>query len=259
MQFTYFPPEERGKFWPYEARTKWRWWTAFGIAVAIIFVGSFLGSIFGTVFRTLGVGPGAGVRTPVIVTDLLVTLIFIAVFWTWFCKMAARAGGATLRDVLALRQGVGGWKLYAECAAAVICLVALYVPAASLIFRIDLSADALPMATALRGDWWPLALAVVVVGAPVSEEFIFRGFLQTALVQTRLGYWGGAVVSTTAWTLLHAHYSVAGMGIVFAMGILCVWYLRRSGSLYMAMFCHALYNLLVSLGVMFLPKAWLGF
>jgi uncharacterized protein len=263
LQFTYFPPEERGKLWPYEARTKWRWWTALLMTVLIVLAGSvaatFVGAFFQGFFGALGRRSGAIAQAPRIQEFQIFSLILVNVFWALFSTLAARAGGAKLSDVIALKRGVGGWKMYAECLFAVACLIAVYGSIATFVFQVNLIADALPIASMLWGSWWPLALFAVVVGAPVAEEFLFRGFLQTALMPTFLGYWGSALVATIAWTLLHAHYSIPSQVQVFLMGVLCAWYLRRSGSLYLAMFCHGCYNLLISLGVMLLPKAWYGF
>ena len=40
----------------------------------------------------------------------------------------------------------------------------------------------------MTGPDWLLALLVIGVGAPLSEELLFRGFLQSALAQSRLGF-----------------------------------------------------------------------
>ena len=43
----------------------------------------------------------------------------------------------------------------------------------------------------LFGEQWVLALLVVGIGAPLSEELLFRGFLLSALARSRLGFAGG--------------------------------------------------------------------
>ena len=48
----------------------------------------------------------------------------------------------------------------------------------------------------LFGERWVLALLVVGIGAPLSEELLFRGFLLSALAGSRVGFWGGALITT---------------------------------------------------------------
>ena len=74
------------------------------------------------------------------------------------------------------------------------------------LFAHDMYADLRPLVQ-LFGEQWLLALLVVGVGAPLSEELLFRGFLLSALARSRLGFAGGAVITTAWWTALHAGYS----------------------------------------------------
>ena len=82
----------------------------------------------------------------------------------------------------------------------------------------------------------------IVVGAPLSEELLFRGFLLSALAQSRLGYFGAALLTTLGWTVLHAGYSGLGLIEVFLAGLLFSWLLWRTGNLWVPIACHAFYN-----------------
>ena len=119
-------------------------------------------------------------------------------------------------------------------------------------FQHDMYSDLRPFVR-LFGDSWLLALLVVGVGAPLSEELLFRGFLLSALARSRLGFWGGAVLSTALWTSLHAGYSAVGIVEVFLIGIFFSWLLWRTGSLRVAIFCHALYNSLIVVVLSYVP------
>ena len=110
-----------------------------------------------------------------------------------------------------------------------------------------------------RGSWWLLALIVIGIGAPLSEELLFRGFLQSALVPSRLGYWGASIVTTVVWTALHAGYSVTGLVEVFMIGMVFALFLRLTGSLRVTMVCHGIYNSGIALLLIFAPKELLGF
>jgi membrane protease YdiL (CAAX protease family) len=115
----------------------------------------------------------------------------------------------------------------------------------------DLYADLRPFVALVRGPDWPLAAAVIGIGAPVSEELLFRGFLLSALAGTRLGFWGAALIATGLWTALHAGYTLMGILEVFTIGLMLSWLLWRTGSLRVAIFCHALYNSVVVLALRF--------
>jgi len=87
-----------------------------------------------------------------------------------------------------------------------------------------------------------LVVLALVVGAPLSEELLFRGYLMNRLSQTRLGFSGATIISTTGWTLLHAGYSTVGLVEVFLAGLLFSWVLWKTASLWVPIFFHAIYN-----------------
>ena len=150
--------------------------------------------------------------------------------------------GGKISEVLALRAPAGGWRMYALGAGLTLALfIILTVLNAWLVPDVSQSQPS----TAVFGELWVLALLVVGVGGPISEELLFRGFLLSALATTRLGFWGAAVISTACWAGLHGVYSVAGILSVFALGLLFCWLLQRSGSVRVPILCHALYNAII--------------
>ena len=162
---------------------------------------------------------------------------------------ASRLFRGRLRDVLALRPTAGGWRTYAG---AVLVLIVMQVAVSGVQYltnRGDLYADLRPFVEMVRGPDWMLAAAVIGIGAPLSEELLFRGFLLSALAQTRLGFWGAALISTALWTSLHVGYTVVGILEVALIGLLFSWLLWRTGSLRVPIFCHALYNSLIVLSL----------
>jgi len=154
-------------------------------------------------------------------------------------------------DVLALRTATGGWRAYAG---AVLALVGLQIVLAVVqqgLLKHDVMTDLRPFVNLIRGPEWALTAMVVGIGAPLSEELLFRGFLLSALAHTALGFWGAAVVATLLWTGLHAGYSLVGIIEVFIIGMFFSWLLWRTGSLRVAIFCHALYNSAIVLALRF--------
>ncbi|MGI9423415.1 MAG: CPBP family intramembrane glutamic endopeptidase [Hyphomicrobiaceae bacterium] len=87
-----------------------------------------------------------------------------------------------------------------------------------------------------------LPILVLCIGAPISEEILFRGFLLGRLAHTRLGFLGAALIATVGWTALHWGYSEVGMVEVFIAGLLFSWALWRSRSLWVPIAFHGAYN-----------------
>lgn len=106
-----------------------------------------------------------------------------------------------------------------------------------------------------RGPWdfdpWraaPLASSVirvlaVVLAGPLLEELIFRGLAFGFLLKTRLGGPGAIVVTALVWSLLHWNYSPLVIGIIFVQGLILGLARWKSGSVYLPIFLHILWNL----------------
>lgn len=81
----------------------------------------------------------------------------------------------------------------------------------------------------------------IAIGAPAWEEMLFRGFLLGPLAGA-MGFWPGALLVSGLWTVLHLGYSLAGLTEVFLIGLYFAWLLKRTGSLWVPIACHAAYN-----------------
>lgn len=80
--------------------------------------------------------------------------------------------------------------------------------------------------------------AMLIVG--LSEEFLFRGFMQQALT-LRLGFWKALLISSAVFAVVHVDVRI--MPIIFALGILLGMVYEKSGrTLAAPMAFHALYN-----------------
>jgi membrane protease YdiL (CAAX protease family) len=81
--------------------------------------------------------------------------------------------GGKVSEVLALQAPAGGLRMYAVGAATTVALLAaLTLINALLVPEISQNQPS----TALFGELWVLALLVVGVGGPISEELLFRGY-----------------------------------------------------------------------------------
>ena len=96
-----------------------------------------------------------------------------------------------------------------------------------------------------------VSLAVIVV-APVTEEFFFRGFFYRAL-RTRLRVWSAALIDVIVFGALHFESFDAALTLpviaVFGVGVCLVY--ERTGSLFSVIAIHAAFNTfaLASIGI----------
>jgi membrane protease YdiL (CAAX protease family) len=106
-----------------------------------------------------------------------------------------------------------------------------------------------------RGPWdfqpWreaPLAVSIfrvlgVVVAGPILEELVFRGVAFGLLVRTRLGAGGAVVATALIWSLVHVQYSAVVIAIIFVSGLVLGLARWRSGSIFLPVAMHMLWNL----------------
>jgi CAAX protease family protein len=158
--------------------------------------------------------------------------------------------GGNPRDVLALRRPAGGWRAYTAALLFTPALVG-YVMLLIVLTVAHLAGHSVglppldhpfPHLVGLEGALWVVLIGLLV---PLREELLFRGFLLPALAQTRLGYWGAALVVAGAWAALHE--SLLALVPVLLIGMLLAWLLWRTGSLRVPIICHTAQNLLVVL------------
>lgn len=94
----------------------------------------------------------------------------------------------------------------------------------------------------------PLFLYLGVgIGAPLVEEFIFRGTLWRGWRASRLGFWGTLVVTSFLWSILHVQYPMIIICYIFVLGLLLGWAREKTGSIWVPVWMHALNNGLATL------------
>ena len=95
-----------------------------------------------------------------------------------------------------------------------------------------------------------LALPSIVLAAPLSEEFLFRGVLFAGLTNTAVGRTGAVIITSALWSLAHAGPAPwINVGIIFIMGLVLGTLLLRFGSLWVTIACHLIWNGLTSLAL----------
>ncbi|MFM9943376.1 MAG: lysostaphin resistance A-like protein [Hyphomicrobiaceae bacterium] len=222
-----------------------------GAGLAYFALGFDPSALYASANVTPGVGtpPSANAITPAQLLIVLMSQVF-TVALTLAAALAA-PGGVT--QALRLGPPDGGNRAYLWAAIVMVPLLAVLNAAAYLLTPGDFLADFRQFLGAVRGNWPVVAALAIGVGAPLSEELLFRGYLLTSATATRIPFWPAAILVNAAWTALHIQYSIVGISEVFVIGLYLSWVTWRTGSLRVPLFCHALYNSSLFLIMRFLP------
>lgn len=89
-----------------------------------------------------------------------------------------------------------------------------------------------------------LLLLAIVIAAPVFEELLFRGFIFHGMAHTRLGPLGAVVLCSALWSAMHVQYAPVEMVMIFGGGLLLGYARWQTGSTYVPIALHALWNLI---------------
>lgn len=92
-----------------------------------------------------------------------------------------------------------------------------------------------------------LALLGFCVGAPIAEEFIFRGFVFRGWSTTFLRPLGAILLSAALFAIIHLQYEWFYVAGIFFIGSLFGYLRYRSGSTWLTVITHAFYNLMAGL------------
>jgi uncharacterized protein len=158
--------------------------------------------------------------------------------------IATRVSGTPFADYLALR--LSSWRNLLIGIIAMVFVVLAWEAISRAAGR-----DAAPgfMMEVLKsaqadGALWLLVIAFCVA-APITEEFLVRGFLYRGWSESFLRPTGAIVLSALAWTALHLQYDHdwVPFGEVLSIGLLLGYLRYRSNSIWLTVILHGLNNL----------------
>jgi uncharacterized protein len=198
--------------------------------------------------------PGTMPADHVTLANTMVTMLVIQSAMILLALWGAARGGGVRRRVLSLPPSLP-LRTFLEGLGTVALLVIPFNTAMYLLWPDTFATDLRIFAAFSSSPAIWLAALVVVVGAPLSEELLFRGFLLPALAKARHGFTGAAFLSTAGWTMLHFNYSIPGLLEVFTIGLVFCWLVRRTGNLWLTICLHALYNGLQLTALALWPRA----
>lgn len=249
--------------WLYAARNSQPLWFAVLAFVLLFFINALLQTVAAFAIAPFMEG---GLSEPrALIKGTILGMFPVAVMAAIVCYLLASAKGGNAKVSTALhvpRLGMGGWLLVTAG-----FLVAMYavIMAIVVVFNVDLAqytpgANGESPETGSAGLvkeamydlvnepllFW-LAIPSVAIGAPLVEEFMFRGPIFASLAQTRLGRWGTVFLTSAAWSVMHMTEPLFSIALIFIMGLVLGGLLLRFGSLWVTMVCHGAWNLMFSL------------
>jgi len=230
----------------YVPRTGWPAWAVLPAGAAIFAGAAVLALIVSTAVAVL-LGQGQDVAMSAQARMVTVWLVALQIGLILLTILAAGFFGSNRSETLALRPPRGGWKVMWLALIPMFALTGIWTALLMWLAPEVVIGDLRVFKDLLQGETAMLALAAIAIGAPLSEELLFRGFLFSGLAKSKLGLIGTGILTAVLWTMLHFGYSIFGLIEVLTIGLYFSWLLVRTGSAWVTIFCHAVYNTVVGL------------
>jgi membrane protease YdiL (CAAX protease family) len=213
------------------------------LSIFLLWIGCYLAAGVLSFFVPLGVSDANAADNP---TTLVVALSALAL-WLPFVAMlrwVARRSGTDFRTYFGLRFAKIDWV---GIPLGVFCQVVLmnvinwplnkWWPETFNPERIETRAR--DLVDAAQGAWFIVLFVVVVIGAPLVEEMVYRGFIQGGL-QTRIGStW--ALIFTSVWFTV-VHLEPVEFPGLFAIAVVLGLCYRRTQRLGLSIVTHLAFN-----------------
>lgn len=93
--------------------------------------------------------------------------------------------------------------------------------------------------------WWvmPAVLISVVIGAPVSEELVYRGFLHSGVLKAVRSRWLTIFISAALFTAVHIPVAqIYALPMLFTLGVALGIVIEKRGTLWSCVGVHAGFN-----------------
>jgi hypothetical protein len=239
----------------YAPNSSWPAWAVLpagaGILLFAALIGAGVSALYGAATGGHLLAPeGTDTSRPQVMLQLAAFVAGLQVGAILLTLAAAGFSAEKRVDVLALKPPAQGWGVLPVALLPVLAATGAWTALVLFLQPGTVYQDLRPFQELLKGDAVYLMLPVIMIGAPLSEELLFRGFLFSGLAKSRLGLAGTAVLTTLLWTALHAGYSAFGLIEVLGIGLYFSWLLIRTGSVWVTIFCHAVYNSIVALALL---------
>jgi membrane protease YdiL (CAAX protease family) len=99
------------------------------------------------------------------------------------------------------------------------------------------------MVTMANTTQFPILLFLgVAIGAPLVEEFMFRGAIWRGWRASKLGLWGTLGLTSFFWAILHLQYPPVIIAYIFCLGLILGLAREKTGNLWIPVWMHAVNN-----------------
>ena len=99
------------------------------------------------------------------------------------------------------------------------------------------------MVTMANTTQFPILLFLgLAIGAPLVEEFMFRGALWRGWRASKLGLRGTLVLTSFFWAILHLQYPPVIIAYIFCLGLILGLAREKTGNLWVPVWMHAVNN-----------------
>lgn len=235
----------------FAANTPWGGWAAFFMSVgffifqiivtAVIGIGLVLALHGAEVFR----GNFEPSAVPSFINIGILTVLAGYVLTYGFVLFAGVLRGGTIASALLMKPPV---ELAKNIVFGII-VMAVFFTVFSLVVETFFASDGVQSEAQMKqifdvlrqSNYLWAGVIIIVICAPFLEETIFRGFLLCSLSKTRLGFWGAATVSSALWAAMHGYAASMAVGL-FVFGLLLSWLVRRTGSIWISILLHTIWN-----------------
>ena len=214
------------------------WQTVQGIGMVIYM---FKEGIFEEIAKKKGQISNEDIMALVMDGDLLGTLAFVSIFavcpLAWIIgKVKKPWGGCEYLGNAAVR-----WWKWPLWLAATFLLAFGFGLIGPYLGIDEMHESMVQMATSTE---YPILLFLgVAIGAPLVEEFIFRGVLFRGWRgKTNVGLWVTLILTSFLWAILHVQYEIEIIAFIFILGILLGLARELTGNLWVPVAMHALNN-----------------
>ena len=92
---------------------------------------------------------------------------------------------------------------------------------------------------------WPLGFYLLVIAAPFTEEFLFRGLLYYDLERIGLGPYWVFLITTSVWLLIHLPRGFSTLISLAIPGIIFGLLRYKTGSIWPCVIAHSVMNFIV--------------
>ncbi len=236
-------------------RTGWPSWAVLPAGVLIVILAMLAGVVATGIAAAVLVPAGGDAEAVLLGRQALIATIVLAAFQVVVILLTLLAAGffaSNRAETLALRTPRGGWGVLVPALAAMFVVTGVWTGALLWWSPETVIGDVRIFKELLQGETAIPALILIGLGAPLSEELLFRGFLFSGLAKSRLGLVGTSLLTAVLWTALHAGYSIFGLIEVLAIGLYFSWLLVRTGSVWVTIICHAVYNTVIGVALYFI-------